>query len=316
MIISASRRTDIPAFYGEWLVNRLKAGEVLVRNPMNTKQVTRILLSPSTVDCLVFWTKNPQDFIKHLPVIDEMGYKYYFLFTLNPYSSVLEAGVENKVSIIETFKRLSDVIGPQRVIWRYDPIVLTDVFNKEYHFKSFKYLADSLSSYSNKCIISFVDIYKKIEKRLRQVDYILPDDTLIDEIAFFFSKVCSHYEFDLYTCSQSFDFSKYGIGHSKCIDDELVRLVTGRNLEFSKDSSQRDECGCIESRDIGAYNTCTHQCLYCYANDNYDKAFQKHSHYDPHSRLLCDSLNGDERIVDYRPKAHRVKPGSPQGNLF
>ena len=129
MIISASRRTDIPAFYGEWFINRLKAGEVLVRNPMNTKQVTRVYLSPDKVDCIVFWTKNPSDFIKYLPEIDSMGYKYYFLFTLTSYDKSVEVNVDKKMNIIDIFKRLTDTIGKEKVIWRYDPIVLTSVFD-------------------------------------------------------------------------------------------------------------------------------------------------------------------------------------------
>jgi len=130
MIISASRRTDIPAFYGKWFMNRLQAGEVLVRNPMNTNQVTRLYLSPDKVDCIVFWTKNPDDFIRYLPQIDSMGYKYYFLFTVTSYDKSVEVNVDKKIKIIDIFKRLSDTIGQEKVIWRYDPILLTSVLIK------------------------------------------------------------------------------------------------------------------------------------------------------------------------------------------
>jgi len=138
MIISASRRSDIPAFYGEWLVNRLRAGEVLVRNPMQAKQVSRISLSPEVVDALVFWTKNPENFLSRLPEIDSLGYTYYFLFTITPYDVMLEPGVADKLSIVEVFRRLSRLIGPEKVIWRYDPIIMTDMYTPAWHAALFQ----------------------------------------------------------------------------------------------------------------------------------------------------------------------------------
>ena len=163
MILSVSRRTDIPAFYADWFFNRIKEGFIYVRNPMNIHQVSRISLSPSIIDCIVFWSKNPKPMLDRL---DELkNYMYYFQFTINPYDIKLEEYVPTKSGIIDTFKELSNKIGPERVIWRYDPIILTDTLTMEYHVKYFEELAKRLNGFTQTCVISFVDLYKKTEPK-------------------------------------------------------------------------------------------------------------------------------------------------------
>lgn len=315
MIISASRRTDVPAFYGDWFINRLKAGEVLVRNPMNTKQVTRIVLSPETVDCFVFWTKNPKSFIDYLPVINEFGYNYYFLFTLTAYDDTIERGVEKKKIIIETFKRLSGLIGPEKVIWRYDPIFVTEHFTFEYHYKWFEYLARILSGYTDKCIISFLSFYNKVRKNMTMLDEGVINMESVRFISARFSDISAQNNISLYTCCHDFDLTEYGICHAKCVDDEMVERMVGHKLNLKKDKSQREECGCVESRDIGIYNSCDHGCLYCYANQSAEKVRKNSVLYDPHSPMLCDKLRGDEKIIDYKERKNN-KGESGQGLVF
>jgi hypothetical protein len=298
MIISASRRTDIPAFYGDWLLNRLKAGEVLVRNPMQSKQVSRIMLTPDTVDALVFWTKNPEHFLSHLPQIDALGYSYYFLFTLTPYDATLEPGVPEKTKMLEVFRRLSRLIGPERVVWRYDPVVLTDRYTPEWHIEAFSLLARELSGYTGRCIISFLDDYRKIRSRMHHIGYILPDKVIMGELAGQFADASGKRGITLFTCSQDIDLSSQGIMHSRCIDSELVERISGRRMKgIKKDIHQRHGCGCIESRDIGSYNTCGHGCLYCYASSGHAKACVSSQVYDSASPMLCDQLRGDEVIT-------------------
>jgi hypothetical protein len=295
MIISASRRTDIPAFYGEWLLNRLRAGEVLVRNPMQSKQVSRILLTPQTVDALVFWTKNPENFLLHLPEIDGFGYPYYFLFT--PYDATLEPGVPEKAKMVEVFRRLSRLVGPEKVVWRYDPVVLTDRFTPAWHAEVFSQLAKGLSGYTERCIISFLDDYRKIRSRMRNIRYTLPEKTMMGELAGQFADAADQQGIALFTCSQDIDLSCHGIMHSRCIDADLVEHISGcRLLRVKKAGSQRHACGCVESRDIGSYNTCTQGCLYCYAVSSQAKAGVARQQYDPLSPMLCDSLRGNETI--------------------
>jgi len=306
MIISASRRTDIPAFYGEWFMNRLKDGEVLVRNPMNSKQVTRVYLTPEKVDCIVFWTKNPSEFIKYLPQIDSMGYKYYFLFTLTSYDQSVEVNVDKKKKIIDIFKQLSNAVGKEKVIWRYDPILLTASYNKDYHFKWFEYLAQNLSSYTDECIISFLSFYNKVKRNMGDIKCVLPEMPMIELFAEHFARISKKYGISLYTCSHEFDLDKYGIGHAKCVDDQIIEKITGNILRLKKDKSQREECGCVESKDIGAYNSCNHGCIYCYANCSEGKVRLNVSGYDPYSPMLCDSLTGNEKIVDLIVKSNKI----------
>jgi len=323
MIISASRRTDIPAFYGEWLVNRLRAGEVLVRNPMQSKQVSRILLTPDAVDAIVFWTKNPENFLSCLPEIDALGYSYYFLFTLTPYDATLEPGVPEKVKILEVFRQLSRFVGPERVVWRYDPVVLTDRLTPEWHTAAFSRLAGQLSGYTERCIISFLDDYRKIRSRMRDSRYVLPDTAAMGELAARFADAAGKQGIALLTCCHDIDLSQHGIMHSRCIDADLVERISGRRLlRVKKDSSQRHACGCVASRDIGSYNTCGHGCLYCYAVSSHPKAFVVGHDDHPLSPLLCDELRGDETVTTAAVRKHissaalLPSAGLPQEELF
>lgn len=303
MILSVSRRTDIPAFYSEWFFNRIKAGFVLVKNPFNTKQISKIKLSPKVVDCIVFWTKNPKKMIKRLDEIKE--YNYYFQFTLNSYDKTLEKNVPQKKYLINTFIELSQKIGKDKIIWRYDPIVLTDKFTKEYHYKWFEYLAKRLRTYTNRCVISFLDLYKKTEHNLKETNILpLNKDDMFD-LANKFSKIACKYNLIVETCSEEIELSRFNINHGKCVDDKLISNIIGEKLSVDKDPTQREVCGCVKSIDIGTYNTCNHNCLYCYANFNkeiVEKNLLKHNKKSP---LLFGDLNGDEKITDRKMKSYR-----------
>jgi len=264
MIISASRRTDIPAFYSEWLLNRIKEKYVNVKNPMNEKQVRKINLDPEEVDCIVFWTKNPAamlDKIQHFK-----NYVYYFQFTLNPYDNDIEKNLPPKDEIIENFKRLSDRIGQQRIIWRYDPVLLNDHYTVNYHIEKFGEMTRQLKGYTEKVIFSFIDFYKKISQnnKLHSIIEISIEEKII--VAESFSKIAKENNLIIETCAEDIDLSQYNIGHAKCIDDCLISKITGKNLSIKKDKNQRLECGCVCSIDIGEYNSCSNGCIYCYAN--------------------------------------------------
>ncbi|NTV97813.1 MAG: DUF1848 domain-containing protein [Chlorobiaceae bacterium] len=298
MIISASRRSDIPAFYGEWFMNRLRAGEVLVRNPMQPKQVSRIELSPEKVDAVVFWTKNPENFLLNLAEIDAMGYQYYFLFTITPYGTSLEPGLPGKRKVIETFRRLSAMIGPERTVWRYDPVILTPELTPEWHAEAFERLTEELSGYTERCILSFLDEYRKVKRRMRLVPYILPERTVMSRLASQFSRKAEKQGITLFTCSEDIDLSGSGIGHSRCIDRELLRRLTGTPSQcVKKDRSQRRNCGCMESRDIGAYDTCAHGCIYCYAVSKHQHTSCMPDCCDPFSPMLCDRLRENDKVT-------------------
>jgi len=298
MIISASRRTDIPAFYSEWFVNRLNEGFLYVKNPFNAYQISKINLSPETIECIVFWTKNPREMIDRINIIDELGYKYYFQFTVTSYDASIEQNVPKKKEILSTFIELSKKIGPEKVIWRYDPILLTDKFNIEYHVKWYEYIASSLKNHTNKCIISFIDMYKKCERNLKdvQVQQVSNSNKII--LAKKLSNISDSYNIILETCAEETELQDYGINHGKCIDDFLISKIINSELSVFKDKTQRQECGCITSIDIGSYNTCRHGCKYCYANFSKDSVEKNCSAHDKSSPLLTGEITGKEKITE------------------
>ncbi len=311
MIISSSRRTDIPALYSEWFINRLNAGYLLVRNPLNRMQVSKILLFPETVDCIVFWTKNPLPMLKYLSILDR--FNYYFHFTITPYDSTIEMNLPPKNELIDTFKRLSDAIGPERVIWRYDPVFYTGKYNYNFHIKSFEKLAGELSGYTERCMYSFITLYKKCEKNMKGINFSRPSNEDIIKLSENFSKIATSSRISLKSCAEALDLSGCGVSKGKCIDDELISKISGKKISIAKDPSQRASCLCVSSVDAGAYNTCTHRCLYCYANYDHDLALNNFQNHNPHSELITGELMGGEII---RERKDRQNKNNCQLTLF
>lgn len=305
MIVSVSRRTDIPAFYSEWFFNRLKEGFVYVQNPMNSKQISNVTLTPETVDCFVFWTKNAKPMLKHLDELE--GYKYYFQFTITGYNTDVEKGVRNKPEIIKTFKTLSDKIGKERVILRYDPIFLSKEYTIDYHVRAFNKLCTQLDGYTNRCVISFIDLYKKTERNTKPLNIINMTMEDIRLIANKFSKIAKEHNIKVETCSESYDLTAYGIEKGKCIDDKVISDVIGYEVNVKKDETQRDVCGCVKSIDIGQYNTCRHHCLYCYANFNGKQVDENFKIHDKNYPLLIGKVREDAKITDRAMKSIKGK---------
>ena len=295
MIISASRRTDIPAFYTEWFLDKLKAGWMIVVNPFNANQANLVPLNKNDVECYVFWSKNPKPLLDRMDeLIDLIGPdSFYFQFTLNGYGPTVEPKLPSLNERIATFKALSERIGAERVIWRYDPVLLTERFTKEWHMESFDYLAEKLHPFTKKCVFSFVDPYKKTVRNTENLNIGNPNEYPMEEIAESFSKTARKYNLELSTCCEAIDLEKYGITHNRCIDDVLIEKITEKKVCSERDN-QREHCGCIKCKDIGANDTCLHHCLYCYANRNPEIA--DNLKIDPTSPLL-GSL-GDRTIFN------------------
>lgn len=300
MIVSVSRRTDIPAFYGEWFINRLRAGEVLVRNPLNRKQVSSIPLSRDNVDAFVFWTKDPGPFLQYLPEIEERGFPFYFTITINPYDQSIEGSVPRKKDILKSVEELAHRIGPKRIIWRYDPVIFTEELNRAYHLKWFDYLAGRLQGMTEKCVFSFLADYDKISEFVREKGVRRKETgerkIFVGEMAV----IAEKRSLVLASCALPEDYGDLGVVANRCVDPELVESLCGYPIKAVKDKSQRKACGCVESRDIGTYNTCLHSCLYCYANRDLVSMKKKAASYDPKSPLLCDVLQGDEKVTSRR----------------
>lgn len=265
---------------------------------MNIHQISKISLSPEVVDGIVFWTKNP---IPMMDRIDEIkDYSYYFQFTLNSYGNEIEPNVPSKNDvIISAFKTLSNKIGAHKVLWRYDPIFVTDKYSIDYHVTYFNEIAKRLSGYTEKCIISFIDLYKNAKNNLRGLNLVPIGRELMYELAGRIVEIANNNNIIVESCAEKVSLERLGIQHGHCIDCTLFERIIGQKLTIDKDKNQRQECGCIASIDIGAYNTCKNGCKYCYANYSSKTVEKNFNMHNPTSPLLFGEV-GDDDVVKER----------------
>ena len=280
VVVSASRRTDIPAFYAEWFVRRLRVGSLEWVNPFNG---TRQYVSFARTRAIVFWTKNPQPFLPHLEALDRRGIGYYFHFTLNDYEAEgLEPNVPALAARIRSMRELAGRIGKEKIVWRFDPVLATSGLGVDRAVERLARIGDRLQGCTERLVFAFADIerYAKVQKRLRDAGNDCRELTP-EEMRHFAERVASLVQgwgMTAAACAESIDLSDLGIAKSKCVDDELLLrlfphdealvrfLGPAENRRRLKDQGQRKECGCIVSKDIGTYDTCPHFCRYCYAN--------------------------------------------------
>ena len=298
MIISASRRTDIPTYYSEWFFNRLREGYVLVRNPMNARQISWISLSPEAVDGIVFWTKNPVPMLSRLGELEP--YPYYFQFTLTAYGRDVEPNLPGKNGVlIPAFQELSRMAGRERVVWRYDPIFLSDRYTVEYHCRYFRVLAAKLGEYTEKCTVSFLDFYRSTARNMRSLHIREMTAAQQREMMERFSEIAGEYGLYIDTCSEAISLEDLGVSHASCVDRERLERIGGYRLNVGRDRNQRKECGCAASVDIGAYDTCGNGCLYCYATDSPPRAAERVRAHRPDSPILFGTV-GPEDVIRER----------------
>lgn len=313
MILSVSRRTDIPAFYSDWFFERIRQGFIYIRNPMNAHQVSKVKITPDVVDCIVFWTKNPEPMLPHLDRLS--GYDYYFQYTLNNYGKDIEPKVPDVEKRIETFKKLSEKIGREKVIWRYDPILFTDSCTPRFHLESFKYIAERLKSYTEKAVVSIVDVYPSKNssnltrigaKNLSPAEY----EALMAEMA----ETAHKNGLAIATCAEDLPLEKYGIEHNSCIDKKLIERITNSTLKVNQDG-QRPNCGCVKCDDIGSYDTCPHGCVYCYANYRPEVVEEKVKLYDVNSPILCDKIDtASDKISERAVRSLKTNASDDDGS--
>ena len=295
MILSVSRRTDVPNYYSDWFYHRIEEGFLYVRNPMNPHQISEIKITPDVVDCIVFWTKNPAPMIERLDELD--AYHYYFQFTLTGYGRDVERNLpDKKTTLIPIFRELSEKVGKNKVIWRYDPILFSERYTAEYHINAFRSIAEALRGYTDKCVISFVDIYSKNKRELEWLSNHELAETQLRRFAKQLSDIANENRISIGSCAEKIDLSEYGIEHNCCIDKKLIENMIGCKLKVDKDKNQRKECGCVESVDVGAYNTCKNGCAYCYANYSQKSVESNYAGYDPLSPLLCGKITPEDKI--------------------
>ncbi len=292
MLISASRRTDIPAFHMEWMMNRLRAGYCLVRNPMVKNVVYRIDLSPKNVDALIFITKNPKPVIPYLKEIASMGHLALFQVTITPYGKDLEPGVPFKADVADSFKEVSSTLGANRMIWRYDPIIFNDYLGLEYHRRKFELLCRELEGYTHRCTFSFLEMYGKL--RGKEGLFRTLTHAEMDSMAEMMVPIARKYGMELSYCCAKRDLTSFGIEPRGCIDRRMMRAL---DIPFEEyDVPLREGCRCVKNIDVGSYDTCMHNCVYCYAN-NRDGGDRSGKVYDPDSEMLYGSLEPGDTVV-------------------
>ena len=310
MIVSASRRTDIPAFYGEWFMNRLAAGQVLVRNPRNPRRVSRVPLSRDLVDCIVFWTKNPAPMLERLAELEREGWPFYVQFTLTPYGADVETGLPPKERLLDAFCRLAALVGPERVVWRYDPVVLNAEYTAARHVEAFDAMSRILAGHTLRCVFSFVDLYRRNRNSLRGVTDGETPEEVMRALAGQLAGLAAARGLSLAACTEELDLSGCGVERAACIDKALIERIVGFPLQAGKDPSQRKSCGCVESVDIGEYDTCPYGCRYCYATSDGRKVAANVRRHDPTSPILAGRPDERDTMTDRRARSRVVRQGS------
>ena len=293
MIINTGGRTDTVQYFSEWLLNRFREGYALSRNPLFPHIVTRYELSPDKVDCVLFCSKNYQPILPRFHEIIE-HFPAYFHYTITAYGKDIEPGVPSIDDSIKTLIRLSQMVGKERVSWRYDPILLTKKYTIDCHLKTFASMAKQLAPYIDRCIFSFVEMYRKVERNMPEIIPFSAEN--IDCLARGLGTIAHQYGIPIQTCGTNGDFSRYGIHSSGCATLELLGKANHLSFKKIKHNGMRPGCHCIESRDIGTYDTCLNGCKYCYANQNPKKAFANYKMHDPNSPLLLGHLQKSDTI--------------------
>ena len=292
MIINTGARTDIPAFFSTWFINRIIAGSVCVRNPYFREQITRYLLEPTLVDCLVFCTKNPRPMLPSLNYLEK--FTSYWFVTITPYGADVEPCVPPIDTVIEDFKKLSDLYGRHRVCWRYDPVFLNSKYDIEFHVEMFDYIAKKLSGYMDECIISFISLYDKTLRNFPGIKEVKVEEQKL--LAKHFVRVGREFGFSIKTCAMGTELYEYGIESSGCISKDVLERATGLQIKDIRRVPHRPGCNCIPNRDIGVYNTCPHGCKYCYANESQEAVKTNRLLHDQNSPLLIGNLEQDDVI--------------------
>ena len=295
MIINVGGRTDIVNYYTPWLLNRLEDGYAYSRNPFARENVYKLSLKPEDVDCLLFCSKNYQPILKHIGDIDE---KYNILcnYTITAYGKDIEPKVPSINQSIKTLKRLSDIVGVNKILWRYDPILLTEKYTVEKHLETFEYMAEKISPLVYRCIFSFVDMYKKVEENMPEIIPFTDEDKV--KLLKGIGEISKKYNLYTQTCATNESYERYGIHAAGCTTREILEQAHNVVYKNVKGTGIRENCHCIPSRDIGAYNSCLSECKYCYANRKPDIPKKVIKMHDEKSPLLLGQLKENDRLIE------------------
>lgn len=299
MILQTGMRTDIPAFYSDWFINRIREGYVLVRNPYNQSAVTKYRINLDVVDLIAFCTKNPAPMLEHMDILKSYG-QYWFV-TITPYGREIEPNVPDKKQVIDDFKILSKTVGIDSVGWRYDPIFISDKYSMDFHIDVFEKMAKELSEYTNTCIISFIDLYEKVIRNFPQVRMVSCEERL--KIGKTFAEIGRKYGITIKACAEGKELKNYGIDCNGCLTKATYETALGARLNMPKIKGQRNECACFFGNDIGAYDTCRHFCRYCYANSDRKAVLNNLKLHNPESPFLIGGHRIGDKITEAKQES-------------
>ena len=294
MILNTGARTDTVQYYTEWLLRRFREGYVYSRNPLFPDKVTRYELVPDKVDCVVFCSKNYRPILKDLHEITDR-FNTIFHYTITAYGQDIEPNVPSIDESIETLYELEEQVGKDRIYWRYDPVLLTGKYTVDSHLETFGYMADRLSGHVDRCIFSFVEMYRKLEVNMPELFPMSDRDK--DRVAEGLGRIAKEHGMPIQTCGNNGDFSRYGIAGSGCLTLDAIGKANGVEFRNLKHKGMRTGCHCIESRDIGAYDTCPNGCRYCYATKSHEKAAENYRMHDPSSPILIGRIEDADIIT-------------------
>ena len=294
MIVNVGGRTDIVNYYSKWLINRLKEGYAYSRNPLFTNNVSKISLKPEDIDCLMFCSKNYKPILKYMKKINEK-YRIICHYTITAYGKDVEPNVPGIDSSIDTLIELSKIIGKEKVLWRYDPILLTNKYTIEKHIETFNYMAQKIAPYVQRCIFSFVEMYKKLGYNMPEIIPFTIEDKQI--IAKEIGKIAKKYNLYIQTCGTDENYEEFGIHLSGCATKEILEKANNVKYKNIKPKGMRKGCHCIPSRDIGAYDTCLNGCKYCYANKRPEIAIENYKLHNENSPIIIGKINKTDKIT-------------------
>ncbi len=297
MIIQTGQRTDIPAFYSTWFLNRLKAGYVMVRNPFYPSAVSRYDLNPTILDLITFCTKNPLPVLNNDELWKELSfYKQWWYVSLTPYGKEIEPNVPEKADVAQGIVELGKRLGADNVGWRYDPVFISEKYTIPYHLKAFENIAKRLCGFTKTAVISFIDLYPKVKRNFPEAREVTKEERFILGKAFV--EIASKYGMILRPCAEGSELSQFGADCSGCQTIQVLEKAIGKKLKVPKKNSARKECSCFLNGDIGAYNSCAHLCRYCYANANPQLVHENIKAHNPVSPLLIGELKDDDKVFN------------------
>ena len=301
MIVNVGGRTDIVNYFSDWLINRLNDGYVYSRNPLFENNVSKISLKPEDVDCLMFCSKNYKPIMKHMKYINEK-YRIICHYTITAYGKDIEPNVPSIDESIKNLIELSEIVGKEKVLWRYDPILLTDKYTVQKHIEIFEYMAKKIFPYVQRCIFSFVEMYKKLDYNMPEIIQFTDDDK--KEILLNIGKTSKKYNLYVQTCGTDSNYEEFGIHKSGCTTPEILEIANNVKYKNIKGKGMRKECHCLQSRDIGAYDTCINGCKYCYANKRPEFAVKNIKLHNKNSSILIGDLKDTDKIIIAKPESY------------